>query len=154
MNPEVRNLILFLAVSGALCGGAYVGWTKYQDGEAAAATQASIAAKRQLVTNQLKDPFSVQFRNEVLTRDGWLCGELNSKNGFGAYVGYSRFLVRDASYYQLEGWAPVASGNPSGDPRIAEIEAQIQRLRGEGSSTTDAERNAAKFREAWAQHCV
>jgi len=48
--------------------------------------------------SNLKDPFSVQFRKtyqrdiEVLGYTAW-CGELNSKNSMGAYVGWRRFLA-------------------------------------------------------------
>lgn len=51
---------------------------------------------RKIVAANFKDPESAQFRNEKLTK-GWtlktsmLCGEVNSKNGFGAYSGYVMF---------------------------------------------------------------
>nr|WP_279090155.1 hypothetical protein [Comamonas thiooxydans] len=51
---------------------------------------------RQLVASGMKDPDSVKFRNEKLT-GGWtlatskLCGEVNSKNSYGAYSGFVMF---------------------------------------------------------------
>lgn len=51
----------------------------------------------------LKDPASVQFRGVKLSRfktpDGkpasiW-CGEMNAKNSFGGYVGFSQFFAYD-----------------------------------------------------------
>ncbi len=48
--------------------------------------------------SDLIDPFSVQFRNtyqrdiENLGNTSW-CGELNSKNRMGAYIGWNRFYV-------------------------------------------------------------
>ena len=40
----------------------------------------------------LQDPASTQFRNEKLAPGGWLCGEMNSKNAYGAYTGFKRFI--------------------------------------------------------------
>src|SRR5687768_8684323 len=45
---------------------------------------------------KLLDPASAQFRN-VRSVNGAVCGELNGKNKMGAFVGFSRFLVRTAS---------------------------------------------------------
>lgn len=48
------------------------------------------------VKAKLKDPESAQFRGLYFHRgkDGipMTCGEVNSKNGFGGYVGFQRFL--------------------------------------------------------------
>ncbi|AUC08280.1 hypothetical protein BVG18_08495 [Acinetobacter lwoffii] len=41
-----------------------------------------------LVENYLKDPDSAKFRNM-----NGKCGEVNSKNSFGAYTGYKRFFA-------------------------------------------------------------
>jgi hypothetical protein len=52
--------------------------------------------------SDLRDPFSVQFRNTVWketksSKDGSLmltwCGEVNAKNAMGAYTGWSRFYA-------------------------------------------------------------
>lgn len=55
------------------------------------------AAEMQLrVKAQLKDPSSAQFRS-VRTYHGSgtpvVCGEVNSKNGFGGYGGFQRFVA-------------------------------------------------------------
>ncbi|HEJ0180554.1 TPA: hypothetical protein SLO90_001235 [Citrobacter koseri] len=51
---------------------------------------------------ELKDPESAQFRNIKLVKSeqkgglykgGYVCGEFNAKNGFGAYGGFHRFYV-------------------------------------------------------------
>lgn len=45
------------------------------------------------ITKSLKDPDSANFRN-VFTIDGInVCGEINSKNSYGGYVGFTRFVV-------------------------------------------------------------
>lgn len=58
-----------------------------------------------LKDSDLRDPFSVQFRNlqvRPLAADGETtgsgrgkiyCGEYNAKNGMGGYVGWDRFLI-------------------------------------------------------------
>lgn len=45
---------------------------------------------QQIVKNNLKDPASAVFRNQVN-----VCGEVNSKNSFGGYVGFSRFILTE-----------------------------------------------------------
>lgn len=58
--------------------------------------------KREFVTANLKDPASTQFRNEKSVGE-WVCGELNSKNGHGAYVGFKRYMARDEHNAYLDG---------------------------------------------------
>lgn len=52
---------------------------------------------RSVITKDLKDPDSAKFRNEYIIRNPsnktWLCGEINAKNGYGAYTGYTRYIV-------------------------------------------------------------
>lgn len=43
---------------------------------------------REFVGGVLKDPGSAEFRNQR-----GLCGEVNSKNSFGGYVGFRRFIA-------------------------------------------------------------
>ncbi len=43
---------------------------------------------REFVTGILKDPESAEFRNQR-----GFCGEVNSKNSFGGYVGFKRFIA-------------------------------------------------------------
>jgi hypothetical protein len=43
---------------------------------------------------QLRDPSSAQFRN-IKRNQGFVCGEINGKNGFGAYAGFKRFYGTD-----------------------------------------------------------
>lgn len=55
---------------------------------------------KQVITKDLKDPASAIFRN--ITSDNYqVCGEVNAKNSYGAYIGYKRFtyskLTKSAS---------------------------------------------------------
>lgn len=45
------------------------------------------------VAQQLRDPDSAQFRNIIGSDDAY-CGEVNAKNGFGAYTGFRKFVYR------------------------------------------------------------
>lgn len=50
-----------------------------------------------LAASQLRDPSSAQFRNveKVVQPDGrtGVCGEINGKNAYGGYAGFTRFVV-------------------------------------------------------------
>lgn len=59
-----------------------------------------IALAKADVAKEFKDPDSVNFRNMQVEKNPptngviYVCGEINAKNGFGAYVGYERFYSR------------------------------------------------------------
>ncbi|MEF8689403.1 UNVERIFIED_CONTAM: hypothetical protein NO986_18220 [Comamonas sp. A-3] len=53
---------------------------------------------REMVTKHLKDPESASFRNQK-----GLCGEVNSKNSFGGYPGYRRFIAANENMVAFEG---------------------------------------------------
>jgi hypothetical protein len=50
------------------------------------------------IANSLKDPDAAKFRGMEAFRlangDHVICGEVNGKNSFGAYVGFETFFVR------------------------------------------------------------
>jgi hypothetical protein len=50
-----------------------------------------IAKAKETATRDFMDPDSAKFRKLSVVR-GSVCGEVNSKNGFGGYVGYKRFV--------------------------------------------------------------
>lgn len=43
------------------------------------------------ILDNMVDPDSTNFKNEKIHGD-FLCGEFNSKNSFGAYTGFNRFV--------------------------------------------------------------
>jgi hypothetical protein len=86
-------------------------------------------AKR-AASHDLFDPTSAQFREVRVGFDGNVCGELNSKNRLGAYVGFHRFVwhatrgLYVATNPEDEGqafWADACV--PAGPSRSATIEA-------------------------------
>lgn len=55
-----------------------------------------IAAAKTLVASSLKDPESAKFRNVAIRPYGYgrvVCGEVNAKNSYGGYVGFTRFVA-------------------------------------------------------------
>lgn len=54
-----------------------------------------ILSRKTEIRGSLKDPSSAEFRNVFVSRKGGapvVCGEVNSKNSFGGYVGFQRFV--------------------------------------------------------------
>jgi hypothetical protein len=52
-----------------------------------------VGLAKSAISSTLKDPSSAQFRNLYISTEslGVLCGEINAKNAYGAYVGFRRF---------------------------------------------------------------
>lgn len=67
------------------------------------------------LTRGLKDPSSVQWRDLGLAEGGlpMLCGEMNAKNSYGAYVGFKRFY-----YTGRSGFDAIEGQGTNGDPAI------------------------------------
>jgi hypothetical protein len=75
--------------------------------EALARREFDIRAEARFNLQQMaKDPSSVKFRNDYAkTKNGHtvICGEINAKNGFGAYGGFQRFISNgnpDGTFYE------------------------------------------------------
>lgn len=69
----------------------------------AEADHSAVIGKAQAeIASQLKDPSSAQFRNVKAgkTDKGFdiVCGEVNARNGFGGYVGFTPFIWREGTY--------------------------------------------------------
>lgn len=67
----------------------------------------TIELAKEILLYSFKDPYSANFRNVRLVdyADGKVvCGEVNSKNAYGAYIGYSPFVasVVGAESYQRD----------------------------------------------------
>ncbi len=52
---------------------------------------------REHVSGLVRDPKSAEFRNQSGS-----CGEVNSKNAFGAYTGYQKFIAGSAQLVVFE----------------------------------------------------
>ncbi|MEW6371433.1 MAG: hypothetical protein AB1584_10880 [Pseudomonadota bacterium] len=96
-------------------------------------------AYHNVVASVFKDPDSTMFRNEKMPNPTMLCGEVNSKNGYGAYAGYKRFMVTNQHAVFLENEGRVRAPdrndkNPTVDTEeidlfIAATEAKTERLK-------------------------
>lgn len=53
---------------------------------------ALIDAAKSAVSRDLKDPSSAQFRDVSVIKQYCVFGEVNSKNSFGAFVGFKKFV--------------------------------------------------------------
>lgn len=97
------------------------------------------AAGKKLAADQMKDPASVMFRN-VGSREGIVCGEINGKNAFGAYVGFQRFISDPHTGEALldpERDAPIAIGSGL-EVEIAQLHQQTL---------------VSKFKTQWLSRC-
>lgn len=78
------------------------------------ATPAQEKFAKETISREMKDPSSTQLRDVYATSrglgDDTVCGEVNAKNSFGAYVGFRSFVVNsDGSYYVSEPGTAMAS---------------------------------------------
>lgn len=102
------------------------------------------------VAQSLKDPTSAMFRNVYFKKDekqlksgtsGYVCGELNAKNSFGAYVGYGPFYIH---VYLEPRWVLPAFGVLKGS-------SDLQVLSGAGSKDEQLA-ELLKYNEICGQH--
>ena len=58
-----------------------------------------VATAKSTLVNSFKDPSSAQYRDLFVSTSSAnvLCGEVNAKNSYGAYIGYRRFYATDLS---------------------------------------------------------
>ena len=68
-----------------------------EDHDAAMLEIKSQRLAREQVTAKLKDPGSAQFRNQK-----GFCGEVNAKNSFGGYGGFTRFIAAGKDMVVME----------------------------------------------------
>lgn len=61
------------------------------------AWQWPLFAARRTVASSMKDPSSAQFRGVKRGDRGHVCGEVNGKNEYGAYVGFVGFMLSDST---------------------------------------------------------
>jgi hypothetical protein len=59
---------------------------------AAPGTARDIKAIKESLQGRLKDPDSAKIKGVVVAPDGTICGFLNAKNSYGAYIGFEPFI--------------------------------------------------------------
>jgi hypothetical protein len=111
----------------------------------------SIKASKSVIEKILKDPASVQWRNEKLASNGQtLCGEVNAKNSMGGYVGFKHFIATPNSFL-IEGgkyatWLLADNRTPVPDYMV-----KATKIIDGGDSTFDALGNVFKW--FWDANC-
>jgi len=91
----------------------------------------TIPKAREPLFSYLKDPASAQFRKERITPAGALCGEVNSKNSMGGYVGFKRFILAGSEANYIEGGGPIGEwSTPDFLIRLKEETAILKRFNG------------------------
>ena len=93
---SVLTAALFaLSIGG--CGPSEKQLKEEAERKAKEAESAKIEKLQSKVRDGFNDPTSTQFRNaKLLSSNNVLCGEVNSKNAYGGYVGFKRFAVNSA----------------------------------------------------------
>ena len=64
-----------------------------------------IVKSQTLVLGKLRDTSGVKWRNLYVSRSSGarvLCGEINSKNGFGGYSGFQQFVSGGITFFESE----------------------------------------------------
>lgn len=95
-KPSNPKWMIAVAILVALSFGVIMGMPK-SNTSASIEKSAKVAAieqqtnSRMALLNHLKDPNSAEIRNH-----NGNCGEVNSKNGFGGYTGFRRFIASSA----------------------------------------------------------
>ncbi len=76
----------------------FVGCSKSPEEKLVDETEKLELEVRAHVRTLLKDGNSAEFRNQQK-----MCGEVNSKNSFGAYTGFTKYIVtQDKTYFEEE----------------------------------------------------
>lgn len=83
----------------------------------------TIPRARAPVAAFMKDPSSVQFRNDRITQSGWLCGEVNAKNSMGGYTGFKKYMSHGPTANYIEGDGVL--GEWSGQDFIEKLDAKV-----------------------------
>lgn len=92
-----------------------------------------VARAKTKVAEDLKDPQSTQFRNVFVSDqksknfDAVVCGEFNSKNGFGAYAGFLPFIYQEqAPGTRMIGELKITNKRPVGVVWFPQQEAEFK----------------------------
>lgn len=102
MNISIKTIRL--AIAAVVCGlsaTAFAGDKTAPVGKLSAKDkQTLMKTLRKQLLNALKDPDSARFKDEFVSLSDdaenpvlSLCGTVNSKNAYGGYVGFSRYIV-------------------------------------------------------------
>ena len=87
-----------------------------------------IATAQAAVASKLRDPTSPLFTNVTATENGLeVCGQVNAKNGFGAYAGKDRFIYNTATGAEIE----PSENQPAGKLIVCAFDNNYRACKGE-----------------------
>lgn len=87
-----------------------------------------IATAQAAVANELRDPTSPLFTNvSTDSLNIQVCGEVNAKNGFGAYAGKDRFIYHTATGVEIE----PSEDQPAGKLIVCAFDNSYRQCKGE-----------------------
>lgn len=103
-NKEKTGVIPYLVLSLLIITGVLSIFSKNKEPENQEPSNFQMQAlAEQSIKDKLKDPNSAEFRNFKLSSKGHPCGEVNSKNGFGGYTGFKRYMIASKDLVAIEG---------------------------------------------------
>lgn len=128
---------------------------------------ADIKERQGFASQQMRDPASTQFKSEKLTKDGWLCGDMNAKNAYGAYTGFKRFMARAYDDAWIDGYGYAGKETHIPTQRIMdELSAKITILKAQNAlreqgivkdplTEDQVSEQVVKhlFEQRWEKHC-
>lgn len=96
MRKTLAPTLAFMLLAAFICGCQEAPPAKTAEEQRAELKAVAKGFLKDAVRESFKDPDSVEFQNlkvYPMGKDNWvLCGEVNGKNGFGAYNGYQQFV--------------------------------------------------------------
>jgi hypothetical protein len=124
---------------------------------------------RAQVNNVMKDPDSSQFKNEQVFPSGVYCAEVNSKNSYGAFVGFQRVVVGRFGEENYTLFERDGVKNDSIGGTLVQLKLQtattwakvntMRRERADGDKSTLSEQEYQEialrkvFEEEWSENC-
>lgn len=108
---------------------------------------------RKPVLAALKDPESAQFRNQHSSR-GVLCGEVNSRNSMGGFVGFTRFVSSTSDRYAMAGYSTRSWQDKTTKQIIDVLDREIAFMETRHRKPTEDEKLLFEFDALWSEFCA
>lgn len=143
--------LLWLALLAVFVAGGYYLWRNWD-------RLTVWPQKKEAMVAAMRDPSSVQFREERLRAGGFLCGEMNAKNAMGGYVGFKRFAAFEGGYvlegHSISSW-PRDLREANGKLKLVELEANWLKTSAEVLNKPFDEEpfNTKRFEAVWESAC-
>lgn len=157
----MRRLILtFVAVAVLTAFGVHA-YKQWRVNQTEAKKEQEVAASRASLIAALKDPQSVQFRSDRLSRvRGTVCGEMNAKNSMGGYVGFKRYIAKRGQFVidggAFSNWSLTENPEPAPEYYVDALQLVERGRSPSATALQSAEANAIAeevFAWLWQTNC-